>query len=198
MARLDLFNQCIFSLPCYRDTKAGRVDIRYLYAFAKRQDPAINMHPVILQLGILFFWKQRFGAVVIKIIIARGDIFNHNWSCHKLLLQSECAYNCCGHDARKYFDIDDHWSVNDCFNFDSCDLGGYLVGLVRWWLGAHTSGQIFLGYSIGISMQLIAYLILGSAWYLWLDRPWILNKIKQLLPVISLIFALLIWVHSIL
>jgi len=42
-------------------------------------------------------------------------------------------------------------------------LAATLVGLVRWWLGAHTSGQIFLGYSIGISMQLIAYLILGSA-----------------------------------
>jgi len=38
-----------------------------------------------------------------------------------------------------------------------------LVGWVRWWLGAHTIGQIFLGYSIGTSMQLIAWLILGSA-----------------------------------
>jgi len=35
-----------------------------------------------------------------------------------------------------------------------------LVGLVRWWLGAHTRGQIVLGWAIGISMQLVAYSIL--------------------------------------
>jgi len=39
-------------------------------------------------------------------------------------------------------------------------IAAILVGLIRWWLGAHTLGQILLGYSIGISMQLIAYLIL--------------------------------------
>jgi hypothetical protein len=39
-------------------------------------------------------------------------------------------------------------------------LAAVLVGLIRWWLGAHTWAQILLGYSIGISMQLMAYLIL--------------------------------------
>jgi hypothetical protein len=39
-------------------------------------------------------------------------------------------------------------------------IAAVLVGLIRWWLGAHTLGQILLGYSIGISMQLIAFLIL--------------------------------------
>ena len=39
-------------------------------------------------------------------------------------------------------------------------IAAMLVGWIRWWLGAHTLGQILLGYSIGISMQLVAYLIL--------------------------------------
>jgi len=41
-------------------------------------------------------------------------------------------------------------------------VAAVIVGLIRWWLGAHTLGQILLGYSIGISMQLLAYLILRS------------------------------------
>ena len=41
-------------------------------------------------------------------------------------------------------------------------LAAILVGLVRWWLGSHTKGQILLGYSIGILMQLTAYFLLRS------------------------------------
>jgi hypothetical protein len=35
-----------------------------------------------------------------------------------------------------------------------------LVGIARWLLGAHTPGQIILGYIIGISMQVTAYFFL--------------------------------------
>jgi hypothetical protein len=39
-------------------------------------------------------------------------------------------------------------------------LAAILVGFVRWWLGAHTIGQILLGYATGISTQFLAWLIL--------------------------------------
>ena len=35
-----------------------------------------------------------------------------------------------------------------------------IVGMIRWLLGAHTPGQIILGYIIGISMQVTAYFFL--------------------------------------
>jgi hypothetical protein len=35
-----------------------------------------------------------------------------------------------------------------------------LVGVVRWLLGSHTIGQLILGYLIGFTMQIFAYLIL--------------------------------------
>jgi fructose-specific phosphotransferase system IIC component len=39
-------------------------------------------------------------------------------------------------------------------------IAAALVGIVRWLLGAHTTGQIILGYIIGISMQVAAYFFL--------------------------------------
>lgn|GEM_PF-2280043 len=36
------------------------------------------------------------------------------------------------------------------------------VGLIRWLLGAHTIGQIVLGYGVGIITQHVAYLITAS------------------------------------
>jgi len=36
------------------------------------------------------------------------------------------------------------------------------VGVIRWLLGAHTIGQIILGYTIGILMQLTAYFFVNS------------------------------------
>src|SRR4030095_2899170 len=36
------------------------------------------------------------------------------------------------------------------------------VGVIRWLLGAHTIGQIMLGYTIGILMQLTAYFYVNS------------------------------------
>jgi hypothetical protein len=41
-------------------------------------------------------------------------------------------------------------------------MAALLVGIVRWLLGAHTPGQIILGYIIGISMQVAAYLFLRT------------------------------------
>jgi hypothetical protein len=32
-----------------------------------------------------------------------------------------------------------------------------IVGIIRWFLGAHTRGQIFLGYAVGIFTQVAAY-----------------------------------------
>jgi hypothetical protein len=37
-----------------------------------------------------------------------------------------------------------------------------LIGMVRWLLGSHTPGQIMLGYLIGLSMQILAWLSLKS------------------------------------
>jgi membrane-associated phospholipid phosphatase len=36
------------------------------------------------------------------------------------------------------------------------------VGVIRWLLGAHTIGQIMLGYTIGILMQLAAHFFVNS------------------------------------
>ena len=43
--------------------------------------------------------------------------------------------------------------------FLSMWLVAIAVGMVRWLLGAHTMGQILLGYTIGIIMQLSVYFI---------------------------------------
>jgi membrane-associated phospholipid phosphatase len=37
-----------------------------------------------------------------------------------------------------------------------------VVGIIRWLLGAHTVGQILLGYAIGILTQLGAYFYLNT------------------------------------
>lgn len=39
-------------------------------------------------------------------------------------------------------------------------IAALIVGIVRWFLGAHTVGQILIGYFIGISMQIAAYFFL--------------------------------------
>ena len=41
-------------------------------------------------------------------------------------------------------------------------LVAIIVGIVRWLLGAHTMGQILLGYTVGILTQLVAYYYLNT------------------------------------
>ena len=37
-----------------------------------------------------------------------------------------------------------------------------VVGAIRWFLGSHTMGQIFVGYTVGIFSQLAAYFIINT------------------------------------
>jgi len=41
-------------------------------------------------------------------------------------------------------------------------LGAVVVGAIRWFLGSHTTGQILLGYMIGIISQVAAYFIINT------------------------------------
>jgi membrane-associated phospholipid phosphatase len=52
----------------------------------------------------------------------------------------------------------DHEVINTLPLVFAC-LIALFVGIIRWLLGAHTIGQIVLGYIIGISTQLGAYFI---------------------------------------
>lgn len=41
-------------------------------------------------------------------------------------------------------------------------LASALLGVARWLLGAHTQGQILMGYAVGIISQVIAFLFLNT------------------------------------